>query len=59
MAIVFVRKKRPSPDVIELADNHEIPLLTTPFTMFSSCGRLFAKGLRGVEGRGVKVTKAP
>ena len=59
MAIVFVRKKRPTPDVIELADNHEIPLLTTPFTMFSSCGRLFAKGLRGVEGRDVKITKAP
>ena len=50
-AIVFVRNKRPAPEVIELADKHHVPLLSTPFTMFSSCGRLFAKGLRGVEGR--------
>ena len=50
-AIVFVRKKRPPAEVIELAVKHRLPLLSTPFTMFSSCGRLFAKGLRGVEGR--------
>ncbi len=50
-AIVFVRKKRPAPEVIQLAVKHQLPLLLTPFTMFSSCGRLFAKGLKGVEGR--------
>ncbi|MFO7985199.1 MAG: hypothetical protein R6U38_05000 [Desulfatiglandaceae bacterium] len=50
-AIVFVRNKWPAPDVIELAVKHKLPLLSTPFTMFVSCGRLFAQGLRGVEGR--------
>jgi len=58
-AIVFVRKKRPAPDVIELAVKHNMPLLSTPFTMFSSCGRLFTKGLRGVEGRGPKEAESP
>jgi hypothetical protein len=25
--------------------------MSTPFTMFSACGRLFSRGLRGVEGK--------
>ena len=48
-AIVFVRGKRPTEELIAHARKHDLPLLTTPFTMFSSSGRLFSKGLRGVE----------
>lgn len=48
-AIVFVRGKRPTEELIAKAGEHDLPLLTTPFTMFSSSGRLFSKGLRGVE----------
>jgi len=48
-AVVFVRGKRPSLEMINHANKHDLPLLSTNFTMFSSCGRLFAKGLRGVE----------
>ncbi|MFP4085386.1 MAG: DRTGG domain-containing protein [Desulfobacteraceae bacterium] len=58
-AIVFVRRKRPSPEVVQLAVNHHLPLLSTAFTMFSSCGRLFAQGLRGVEGRVSNRVDAP
>lgn len=58
-AIVFVRKKRPAPEVIELAVKHNLPLLTTPFTMFASCGRLFGKGLRGVDNRQDTCTNTP
>jgi len=48
-AVVLVRGKQPTPEIIAQAHNHGLPLLSTPFTMFSSCGRLFSKGLRGVE----------
>ncbi len=48
-AVVFVRGKRPSEEIIAKASEYGVPLLTTPFTMFSSSGRLFSKGLRGVE----------
>lgn len=50
-AVVLVRGKKPALDMIEHAKEHELPLMTTPFTMFSACGRLFRRGLRGVEGK--------
>jgi predicted transcriptional regulator len=46
-AIVFVRGKRPDRETIELAKEKGIPLLTTNLLMYESCGRLYAKGLRG------------
>lgn len=49
VAVILIRDKKPTPDMISLAGEHGLPVLSTPFTMFSSCGRLFNKGLRGVE----------
>ena len=48
-AVVLVRGKRPVPDMVAQALEHGLPLMSTPFTMFSACGRLFSRGLRGVE----------
>jgi len=48
-AVVLVRGKRPTPEMIDQARQHGLPLLCTPFTMFTSCGRLSARGLWGVE----------
>ena len=48
-AVVLVRGKQPTQEIIAQAREHGLPLLSTPFTMFTSCGRLFSKGLRGVE----------
>jgi predicted transcriptional regulator len=48
-AVVLARGKEPNEDVIAQAREHDIPLLTTPFTMFTACGRLFQKGLRGID----------
>ena len=48
-AVVFVRDKEPDEDMIAQARKHELPLMSTPFTMYTACGRLFRKGLRGVE----------
>ena len=48
-AIVFVRGKMPGQDVIELANEAEIPLITTPYGMFELCGRLYKAGLPSLE----------
>lgn len=48
-AVVMVRGKQPDQDVIAQARLYDLPLLSTPFTMFTACGRLFRQGLRGVE----------
>ncbi len=48
-AVVLVRGKRPTQDMVAQALEHGLPLMSTPFTMFSACGRLFGRGLRGVE----------
>ena len=50
-AVVLVRGKRPTKDMIDQASEHGLPLMSTPFTMFTACGRLFSRGLRGVEGK--------
>lgn len=50
-AIVFVRGKVPTPDIIELAQNEGIPLITAPFGMFELCGRLYKAGLPSLEMR--------
>jgi predicted transcriptional regulator len=49
-AIVLVRKKDPGEEVVRQAREHGIPLIRTPLTMFTSCGRLFQAGLQGVDG---------
>ncbi|MCX8117691.1 MAG: DRTGG domain-containing protein [Desulfobacterota bacterium] len=46
-AILFVRGKRPTEAMIDLANQMEIPLLTTSYIMFETCGRLYQHGLRG------------
>jgi len=45
-AIIYVRGKKPGRDAIKLAEQKGIPLLTSPLSMFTACGRLFEKGLR-------------
>ena len=43
--ILFVNDKRPGPEVIRLAAQQRIPLLTTRLTMFAACGILYGRGL--------------
>lgn len=47
VCIVFVRGKQPDSSMIDLADEREIALLTTDQRMFTACGILYEKGLRG------------
>ena len=48
-AVILVRNKEPDETLITHARKHDLPLLSTPYTMFSACGRLYERGLRGVE----------
>jgi predicted transcriptional regulator len=45
-AIAFVRGKRPSAEMLALADDHSIAVLTTEHPMYISCGLLYHNGLR-------------
>jgi predicted transcriptional regulator len=46
-AVVYVRGKEPEEDTVQLARAKGIPLLSTDYTMFEACGRLYAAGLPG------------
>ncbi len=46
-AIVFVRAKKLTDDVITLARESGIAVLSTEYRMFETCGKLYAKGLKG------------
>lgn len=50
-AIVFVRGKVPTQDIIDLANDERIPLITAPYGMFELCGRLYKAGLPSLEMR--------
>jgi len=47
-AIVFVRGKVPDKEVIDLAKDMGIVLLSTKYTMYSSSGILYQNGLKGI-----------
>jgi len=44
-AIVFVRGKQPTPEVVAMAEEKGIPLASSPHSMFEMCGRLYVAGL--------------
>ncbi|MDF2547781.1 hypothetical protein [Anaerosolibacter sp.] len=44
-AIVLVRDKEPLPEMIELANESNIALLSTEYMLYRSCGLLFGHGL--------------
>jgi predicted transcriptional regulator len=50
-AVVFVRGKTPPQEVIDLAQEQELPLISSPYSMFVSCGRLHACNLTGLDGQ--------
>ena len=46
LCIVFVRGKKPTPEMIELANESGIVVITTEHRMYEACGRLYVNGLR-------------
>ena len=47
--IVFVRGKKPSKEVLDLADEAGLVVLSTEERMFTACGALYKNGLPGKE----------
>mgnify|MGYP003467782719 FL=1 len=43
--IIFVRKKKPSPEIIELAEDNDMVLMECDYSMFKTCGILYQNGL--------------
>jgi len=48
--IVFVRGKKPSDSLLELARSYALPVMTTKYSLFVASGRLYMNGLRGMDG---------
>jgi predicted transcriptional regulator len=44
--VVFIQDKKPDMQTIRLAEEKHIPLLSTSYSMFDTCGRLYENGLR-------------
>ena len=49
--IVFVFSKKPEQVIIDMAKQKNIPILSTPFCMYSASGKLFQAGLPGCSGK--------
>ena len=49
--IVFVLDKKPDANIIELAELKKIPLLSTPFCMYTASGKLFEAGMPSCLGK--------
>ncbi|MCD6570223.1 MAG: transcriptional regulator [Deltaproteobacteria bacterium] len=46
-AIIIVRGKRPSEQVVQLAGELKIPILATKYILFETCGRLYQNRIVG------------
>ncbi|MEE1320143.1 MAG: DRTGG domain-containing protein [Acutalibacteraceae bacterium] len=49
--IIFVRGKRPTLDMIEMAEDRDMVMLCTELEMFTACGKLYGGGLKGGSGK--------
>jgi predicted transcriptional regulator len=45
--VVFVRGKSPTEDIVTMAKENGMILLSTKYSMFLACGRLYEAGLHG------------
>ncbi len=44
--VVFVRNKKPSEDMVELAEENGMVLIATAYSMFKTCGLLYQAGIK-------------
>ena len=49
VCIVFVRSKRPTPEMIEIANEHGMVMLCSEKRMYDACGILYSNGLGGTK----------
>ena len=46
-AVVFIRGKKPSDDIVNLAESRDIVIMETELPMYLACGKLYSAGLIG------------
>ena len=44
--VIFVRNKKPTEDMIELAEDNDMVLICTAYSMFKTCGILYQAGMK-------------
>lgn len=49
--IIFVRGKRPTLQMIEMAEDRDMVMICSELEMFTACGKLYSAGLRGGSGK--------
>ena len=49
VCIIFVRSKVPSDEMIQLAKENGIVMMSTEKTLYNTCGLLYANGLVGIK----------
>ena len=49
ICVVFVRSKRPTEEMLQLAKEHEMVVLSTNLRMYDACGKLYHAGLGSGE----------
>lgn len=47
-AVIFVRNKKPDPEIIKLARENRIVVLCTKDAMYTASGKLYVSGLKGI-----------
>lgn len=47
VCLIFVRGKNPDENMLSMAEDRELVVLSTNLTMFTACGILYDAGLRG------------
>lgn len=52
-AIIFVRGKMPIQEIIDMAKEKNITIMTTEYTLYTTSGMLYEKGLKGIKIEGV------
>ncbi|HNZ06170.1 MAG: transcriptional regulator [Candidatus Cloacimonetes bacterium] len=49
VGIIFVRGKRPLQDILEMAEERQLPVIATGMTLYRSSGLLYNAGLRSCK----------
>ncbi|MGI6144548.1 MAG: hypothetical protein GX092_01370 [Clostridia bacterium] len=47
VGVVFVRGKEPTQEMVDIAEEKRIPLMSTLYPMYEACGILYRAGLEG------------
>ena len=48
-SVIFVRNKMPSQELLDMAEEIDMMIMTTDYPLFESCGILYHNGLKGAE----------